>query len=110
MTINRFWVLGGEYTSIRFEELVDGTERLFGPFAARGEAERGAGLGFRRGETVRDRPLLRMRRNRLAAQIGSREREVHADTRDASCSASSVPGSSSPGRSAPSIRWKVRST
>jgi hypothetical protein len=39
MTINRFWVLGGEYTSIRFEELVDGTERLFGPFAARREAE-----------------------------------------------------------------------
>jgi hypothetical protein len=37
---NRFWVLGGEYTSIRFEELVDGTERLLGPFTARTEAER----------------------------------------------------------------------
>jgi hypothetical protein len=37
---NRFWVLGGEYKSLRFEELVDGTERLFGPYAARNEAER----------------------------------------------------------------------
>lgn len=40
MASNRFWVLGGEYTSIRFDELIDGTERLFGPFVARTEAER----------------------------------------------------------------------
>jgi hypothetical protein len=37
---NRFWVIGGEYTSIRFEVLVGGTERLLGPFTARNEAER----------------------------------------------------------------------
>ena len=37
---NRFWVIGGEYTSTLFEELVDGTERLFGPFPARKDAER----------------------------------------------------------------------
>jgi hypothetical protein len=36
---NRFWVIGGEYTSICFEELVGGTERLLGPFARRNEAE-----------------------------------------------------------------------
>jgi len=36
---NRFWVLGGEYKSLGFEELVGGTEKLFGPFAARNEAE-----------------------------------------------------------------------
>ena len=41
MTMNdRFWVLGGEYKSLRFEELVGGTERLFGPFRARKDAER----------------------------------------------------------------------
>ncbi len=37
---SRYWVLGGEYTSIRFDELIGGTERLFGPFPARTEAER----------------------------------------------------------------------
>jgi hypothetical protein len=31
---NRFWVLGGEYKSLGFEELVGGTEKLVGPFAA----------------------------------------------------------------------------
>jgi hypothetical protein len=37
---DRFWVLGGEYTSLKFEQLIDGTERLFGPYPARSEAER----------------------------------------------------------------------
>jgi hypothetical protein len=36
---HRFWVIGGEYTSTLFEELVDGTERLLGPFTARKDAE-----------------------------------------------------------------------
>jgi len=36
---NRFWVLGGEYTSLKFEELVGGSERLFGPYVGRNEAE-----------------------------------------------------------------------
>jgi hypothetical protein len=35
----RFWVIGGEFRTVRFDELVDGTERLYGPFADRGEAE-----------------------------------------------------------------------
>jgi hypothetical protein len=37
---NRFWVLGGEYKSLGFEELVGGTEKMVGPVAARNEAER----------------------------------------------------------------------
>jgi hypothetical protein len=37
---NRFWVLGGEYTSLKFEELVDGTEKLLGPYLGRADAER----------------------------------------------------------------------
>lgn len=37
--VNRFWVIGGEYKSLHFEEIIDGTERLIGPFAARNEAE-----------------------------------------------------------------------
>ncbi|HEY7458497.1 MAG TPA: hypothetical protein VH765_07080 [Xanthobacteraceae bacterium] len=36
---HRFWVIGGEYTSTLFEELVGGTERLFGPFTVRKDAE-----------------------------------------------------------------------
>jgi hypothetical protein len=35
----RFWVIGGRYATIDFETVVDGTERLFGPFSTRGEAE-----------------------------------------------------------------------
>jgi hypothetical protein len=35
----RFWVVGGEYRSFEFEELMEGTERVFGPFASRSAAE-----------------------------------------------------------------------
>lgn len=35
----RFWVIGGEYKTVQFDQMVDGTERLFGPFVDRGEAE-----------------------------------------------------------------------
>jgi len=35
---NRFWVIGGEYTDTRFDRLVEGTERLAGPFACRDSA------------------------------------------------------------------------
>jgi hypothetical protein len=35
-----FWVLGGEYRSMDFEALVEGTERLVGPVKTRDEAER----------------------------------------------------------------------
>ncbi len=40
MSSIRFWVVGGEFRSLNFEEIVDGTERLFGPFATRDVAER----------------------------------------------------------------------
>lgn len=39
MSNNRFWVVGGEFCSLAFEELVRGTEQLFGPFTNRDEAE-----------------------------------------------------------------------
>lgn len=35
---NRFWVIGGEYTDTRFNQLIDGTECLFGPFDEQSEA------------------------------------------------------------------------
>lgn len=35
---NDFWVVGGEYTDCRFEEIVSGTEQMFGPFHNRGDA------------------------------------------------------------------------
>lgn len=34
----RFWVIGGEYTDTRFSQLIDGTEKLFGPFQEQSEA------------------------------------------------------------------------
>lgn len=40
MPNSRFWVVGGEYRSLEFDEIVEGTQRLLGPFAARDEAER----------------------------------------------------------------------
>ncbi len=38
--MNRFWVVGGEFRSLGFEEIVNGTERLLGPFGSRDDAER----------------------------------------------------------------------
>jgi len=40
MNKSRFWVVGGEYTSCEFEALIEGTERVVGPFESRTEAER----------------------------------------------------------------------
>jgi len=40
MSNHRFWVVGGEYRSLGFDELVNGTERLIGPFDSRADAER----------------------------------------------------------------------
>ena len=37
---SRFWVVGGEYTSCNCETIVQGTERVVGPFESRIEAER----------------------------------------------------------------------
>ena len=40
MQKSRFWVVGGEYTSCDCETIVQGTERVVGPFESRIEAER----------------------------------------------------------------------
>lgn len=40
MQKSRYWVVGGEYTSTDFETLIQGTERVVGPFESRNEAER----------------------------------------------------------------------
>jgi hypothetical protein len=29
---NRFWVVGGEYKDTRFDEVMDGTSEVYGPF------------------------------------------------------------------------------
>jgi hypothetical protein len=31
-SINRFWVVGGEYKDTRFDEVKDGTREVYGPF------------------------------------------------------------------------------
>jgi len=38
--MHRFWVVGGEFRSLGFEEIVSGTEQLFGPFGTHDDAER----------------------------------------------------------------------
>jgi hypothetical protein len=40
MSNSRFWVVGGEYRSLDFDEIVDGTQQLLGPFDQRDAAER----------------------------------------------------------------------
>jgi hypothetical protein len=35
----RFWVVGGEFLSLHFDQLVGGTEQVLGPFPDHGEAE-----------------------------------------------------------------------
>ena len=39
MQTHRFWVVGGEFRSMHFDQVVAGTEQLLGPFFDRGEAE-----------------------------------------------------------------------
>lgn len=34
----QFWVIGGEYNCVEFQEVVPGTARIFGPFASYQEA------------------------------------------------------------------------
>ncbi len=36
----RYWVIGGEYRSTRFEELKPGTEKLMGPFPSMYDARK----------------------------------------------------------------------
>ena len=38
-TAPRFWVIGGEYTCLGFEQLVEGTEKVAGPFFHKSAAE-----------------------------------------------------------------------
>ena len=38
-TAPQFWVIGGEYTCLGFEQLVEGTEKVAGPFFHRSAAE-----------------------------------------------------------------------
>jgi hypothetical protein len=39
MSKSQFWVVGGQFRSLEFEKIVDGTERLVGPFDTRDDAE-----------------------------------------------------------------------
>jgi hypothetical protein len=41
MAVHRsFWIVGGEYTDMHFDEIVAGTEKVVGPLASRELAER----------------------------------------------------------------------
>ncbi|MCR9072307.1 MAG: hypothetical protein NXI18_11350 [Alphaproteobacteria bacterium] len=40
MSENRYWVIGGEYASTAFDRVVEGTERILGPFRCKEEAHR----------------------------------------------------------------------
>ena len=40
MQTSRYWVVGGEFTSTDFQTLIDGTQRVVGPFESRSDAER----------------------------------------------------------------------
>jgi hypothetical protein len=35
----RFWVIGGEYTCLDFDQLIEGSEKVAGPFFHRSAAE-----------------------------------------------------------------------
>jgi hypothetical protein len=37
--MQRFWVVGGEYRSLDFDQIIDGTARVIGPFVDRRDAE-----------------------------------------------------------------------
>ncbi len=39
MASTMYWVVGGEYRSFDFDELKEGTGRVFGPFPSREDAE-----------------------------------------------------------------------
>ena len=38
-TAPRFWVIGGEYTCLGFEQMIEGTEKVAGPFFHKSAAE-----------------------------------------------------------------------
>ncbi len=35
----RFWIVGGEYVTTAFDRLIEGSERVFGPYGERRAAE-----------------------------------------------------------------------
>ena len=35
---NRYWIVGGEYADTSFSQIVDGTERVMGPYPSRERA------------------------------------------------------------------------
>jgi hypothetical protein len=39
MANKRYWVIGGEYRSLNFDELIDDTARVIGPFSSFTHAE-----------------------------------------------------------------------
>lgn len=39
MSSTQYWVVGGEFGSLNFHSLVDGTQQIRGPFASRRDAE-----------------------------------------------------------------------
>jgi len=39
MNPSRFWIVGGEYASMTFDRLIEGTQRVLGPFGERRAAE-----------------------------------------------------------------------
>jgi hypothetical protein len=39
MSTTRYWVVGGEFRSLNFHSLVDGTQQVRGPFPSRADAE-----------------------------------------------------------------------
>lgn len=39
MQTSRFWIVGGEYATTAFEKLIEGSEKVIGPYADRRTAE-----------------------------------------------------------------------
>ncbi len=39
MQTSRFWIVGGEYATTAFEQLIEGTQRVLGPYGERRAAE-----------------------------------------------------------------------
>lgn len=39
VTMQRFWVVGGKYETMTFDQLVEGTECVYGPFVSEEDAK-----------------------------------------------------------------------
>ncbi|MDF1794883.1 MAG: hypothetical protein P1U88_23450 [Thalassobaculaceae bacterium] len=40
MSDHRYWVIGGEYANTAFDRVIEGTERILGPYLCRDEAHK----------------------------------------------------------------------